>query len=139
MAACAGALFFLPAAAPVQAGHYFEYDDDIQGLTLNPSPLYPRYVTVEWKDGRRVLLYRRLPPARRKESVPHYRRVPYSEMARARVPPDRYGLYLAELARDYRAIGFQPRPPQTGVPRLIYRTGGVHPATSQPVSPVKRK
>jgi hypothetical protein len=56
-------------------------------------------------------------------------------MARAQVPGDKYRLYSAELSRDYEVLGIRQYQPQTGPPLLIFKEGGVYPATHQAVSP----
>ena len=97
---------------------------------------YPSGLEVKFKDGKRIVSYQKLPSTKRKEYVEHYRKIPFHEMATPNmvVPPDKYRLYSAELAKDFHALGIRQRHP--GDPILI-RKGGVHPATNQPVSPQK--
>jgi hypothetical protein len=101
-------------------------------MEVNSS--YPWDVKVTLKDGKRFILYKKLTPAKRKEYVKHYMQVPYSKMAHATVPRDKYRLYSAELASDYQALGMTP-PHERDHRYLRYKKGGVYPATNQPVSP----
>ena len=112
---------------PMREIHNFVYYPDL--------PL--QNVRVIWKDGKRTVFYKKMSAAQRKKYVQHYRQIPYSKMARAQVPSDKYRLYSAELARDYEVLGMRQYQPQTGAPLLIFKEGGVYPATHQSVSPQK--
>lgn len=99
---------------------------------------YPDGLEVKFKDGKRIVSYQKLPSNKRKEYVEHYRKIPFYGMATPDmlVPRDKYPLYSAELVKDYQAIGMRRR--HLGDP-IIIKKGGIHPATSQPVSPQKSK
>lgn len=99
----------------------------------------PPVLEITFEDGKRIISYQKWPAAKRKEYVKHYKRIPYSKMARAGLSCDKYRLYSAELARDYQALGIRQRRQKNGVPLLIYQKGGLYPATNQPVSPRKSR
>lgn len=96
---------------------------------------YPPGGKITLKDGKRIVFYKKLSLAKRKEYVTRYRRIPYSEMARAAVPRNKYRLYSSELTTDYQLLGMRQQQQQNGVPLLIYQKGGIYPATDQLVSP----
>jgi len=98
---------------------------------------YPPDVKVTFKDGKRIILYKKLKAAKRKEYVKHYRRIPYSEMTGEEIPPEKHRLYSAEVTKDYQELGLRQR--NNGIPLLIIKKGGVYPATNQPISPQNSK
>ena len=95
----------------------------------------PGDMEVKRKDGRLIVYYRKWTVSRRMKYVKHYHWIPFSKMARAQVSEDRYRLYLAELARDFKELDLRTPQEQTGRPLLIFKEGGVYPATRQPVKP----
>lgn len=107
---------------------------DIRFAGTESGPGYPWNVNVSFKDGKRIVAYKKFTPVKRKKQVEHYRAVPYSEMARARVPADQYHLYTVEREKDYHALGIRPWRP--GAPVRVMK-GGVHPVTHQSVAPQK--
>lgn len=90
---------------------------------------------VKWKHGRLTVYYRKWNSPRKMEYVKNYRWIPFLKMAREPVAEDRYRLYTTELAREFKALGLRTPREQVGPPRLIFKEGGVYPATHQPVKP----
>lgn len=95
----------------------------------------PGDIEIKRKNGQSIVYYRKWNSSRRMEYVQHYRWIPFVKMARAQVSEDRYRLHTAELAKDYEYLGLRTPQKQIGPPLLIFKEGGVHPATNQPVKP----
>ena len=103
----------------------------IRGINFE-STGYPSNLNVTFKDDKRFVSYKKLPADKRKDSVTHYMKVPFSKMAGR--PGDKCPLYDAELERDYQALGIRQWRP--GEPIRVMQQA-IYPATSQPVSPQK--
>lgn len=71
------------------------------------NDISPRH-KAEWNNGKPVIHLGKSTLEVRRKSVNHYRRIPFSEMARNMILPEKYHLYTAEVEREYEALGKVP-------------------------------
>lgn len=106
---------------------------DLSPMFLAMSPLS---CNVQKVDGKFIIPFQKRSFEERKKSLHHYRMVPFSRMARAEVPDQKYHLYIEELSRAYEAIGETPYWEQNPL-YLQYKKGGIYPAQEKAVKPVR--
>lgn len=63
---------------------------------------------AEWNNGEPILYIDKSTLEERRKAVTHYRRIPFSEMARPAIFPEKYHLYREEVEKEYAALGQIP-------------------------------